>query len=42
LPFSTAGGHYFSAWLVLELQDGRLAYLPPHSIDLVEETPKGK
>jgi hypothetical protein len=42
LPFVSTAGQYFTAWLVLELEDGRLAYLSPHCIQFVEETPKGK
>ena len=29
-------------WLVLELPDGRRAYVPPESIRLIEESPEGQ
>ena len=28
---------YFDHWLVLEMADGRLAYIPPHAIKYIEE-----
>ncbi|MHC4160181.1 MAG: hypothetical protein ACYSSO_14005 [Planctomycetota bacterium] len=31
------GYSYFDTWLVVELPDQRLAYLPPRSIEVIEE-----
>jgi hypothetical protein len=34
---------FFEHWLVLKLPDGRLAYIPPNSVQFIEESsPKGK
>src|SRR5207237_1388773 len=33
---------YFEKWLVIELPDGRLAYLPADHIDMIEETSVGR
>jgi hypothetical protein len=30
--------YYFNAWLVLEREDGRRAYLPPSSLKFMEES----
>jgi len=38
---SRAGG-YFEHWMVLELGDGRRAYIRPRAIDIIEESGKGK
>jgi hypothetical protein len=31
------GYSYFDTWLVLELPDKRLVYLPPRSVDIIEQ-----
>jgi hypothetical protein len=35
-------GLYYGRWLVLELPDGRRAYVPPESIHLIEESPEAQ
>lgn len=34
---SRGGYSYFETWLVIELPDERLAYLPPRNVDVIEE-----
>jgi hypothetical protein len=29
---------YFDTWLVVELSDGRIIYLPPHNVVMIEES----
>jgi hypothetical protein len=29
---------YFDTWLVVELSDGRIIYLPPHNVIMIEES----
>ena len=33
---------YFDHWLVLELADGRLAYIPPNAVKYIEQASTGK
>jgi hypothetical protein len=33
---------YFDHWLVLELADGRLAYIPPDAVKYIEQASTGK
>jgi hypothetical protein len=37
---SPRGYGYFDRWLVVELADGRLVYLPNHRIEVIEEAQK--
>jgi hypothetical protein len=37
-PESFSRYEYFNAWLVVELPDGRIVYLPPHDVTMIEES----
>ncbi len=38
----SSAGDYFEKWMVLELSDGRRAYIRPRTIDIIEESAGGK
>jgi hypothetical protein len=35
---SSSRYEYFDTWLVVELSDGRMVYIPPHNIIMIEES----
>lgn len=37
-PSSKSRYEYFDTWLVVELSDGRIIYLPPHNVVIIEES----